>query len=98
MANMAHRWNIPVNRHISSREQMYVPVPESGRARCLEHNGYGFEVGNIYSFRTVSRADRYPPYDLVFVEKDDYSKDDGFSTMAFLNDHMDPFRRFFEIV
>lgn len=94
----AHRWNVP-KRPVKEVRRTY--LPSSGKARCIQHNGHGFEVGEVYDFHTEVRADRsiHPPYDVVKVfPRPDYSKDFPSVTWIFINRHKDLFSEAFEIV
>lgn len=93
----AYRWNIPTRPPRPTWTQLYFPVPESGLARCLEHNGHGFQVGQVYRFQATVYGEKFPPYDVVVVYNDDYEQGDS-ATWVFLNDHMNLFRKSFEIV
>ena len=73
-------------------------VPESGMARCLEYNGIGFTVGEVYRF-TTKRTKRRPRYDIVTVESDDYRNHNGEGCIwSFINSHGDMFRKSFDII
>lgn len=71
-------------------------VPESGLARCLEYNGIGFTVGEVYRFTTI-RSKHRPRYDIVTVESDDYHNGEG-CVWSFVNSHSDLFRKSFAII
>lgn len=95
---LATRWNLKSRPKKPVWRQLYFPVPESGMAVCLEHNGFGFVKGKAYRFHTQVRADQYPPYDVVTVTKDDYSEDHPITTWVFLNNQDDLFRKSFQII
>lgn len=92
----AHKWNVPkkAKRYLPS----YSPVPPEGTARCLKGNEYGFVVGKVYRFHSRVEALTYPPYDVVTVQKDDFSEDSPWSGWVFINSHDDLFRKEFEIL
>lgn len=97
--SIAHRWNVPKRQRKEIRRSH---LPSCGRARCIQHNGHGFEVGKIYDFHTEIRDDfsGLPPYDVVKVlPQPDYSKDFPTVTWVFINSHgEDLFREYFEIL
>lgn len=93
----AHKWNAPKKPKPLNRET-YVPVPPEGMARCIQQNDYGFVVGKEYRFQTRSEVLARPPYDVVTVQKDDFSEDSPWSCWVFMNSHNDLFRKAFEIV
>lgn len=82
---------------VSGWKQLYFPVPKGGMAVCKMPNLLGFEVGRAYRFHTQVRAERFPPYDYITVENDDYS-DDSHTAWYFVNNHTDAFRKAFEIL
>lgn len=94
----AHKWNVPKRPR---KEIRRTHLPSAGRAKCIQHNGHGFEVGEVYDFYTEIRADfnGLPPYDVVKVlPRPDYSKDFPTVTWVFINSHQDLFSEAFEIV
>ena len=94
----AYRWNVP-KRRVKEVKRTY--LPSSGKARCIKHNGHGFEVGEVYDFHTEVRADysNHPPYDVVKVfPHPDYSKDSPSWVWVFINSEKDLFSESFEIV
>lgn len=98
MSKIANRWNVPRRK---LKEVRRTHLPSFGKARCIRHNGHGFEVGEVYDFETEIRADivGVPPYDVVRVlPRPDYSKDFPTVTWIFINSHEDLFSESFEIV
>lgn len=95
----AYRWNVPKRPKGEIRRSH---LPPSGKARCIQHNGHGFEVGEIYDFHTEICDDLngIPPYDVVKVlPQPDYSKYFPTVTWVFINSHgEDLFREYFEII
>lgn len=94
----AYRWNVP-KPQIKEVKRAYLPT--SGKARCIQHNCPGFEVGEVYEFHTEVRTDYSgrPPYDVVKVfPHRDYSKDFPAVTWVFINSEKDLFSEAFEIV
>lgn len=97
MTKIAHRWNAPKAKRPKGPTQLYFPVPESGMARCIAHNGHGFEVGKVYRFQSSCEARMYPPYDIVRVYNEDFTEDSP-GLWVFISNHHNLFRKSFEIV
>ena len=98
MTKVANRWNVPRRKRKEVRRAYLL---SSGWARCIQHNGHGFEVGEVYEFKTEIRADHsgLPPYDVVKVfPNTDYRKDSPSWTWVFINRDKDLFSEAFEIV
>lgn len=98
MSKIANRWNVPRRK---LKEVRRTHLPSSGKARCIRHNGHGFEVGEVYRFETEIRADHsgLPPYDVVKVfPRPSYKNDTPPWTWVFINSHEDLFSTAFEIL
>lgn len=99
MTKIANRWNVPRRKLKEVRREH---LPSIGKARCIQHNGHGFGVGEIYDFHTeVCDGIGIPPYDVVRVVPHGYlnhSKDCTSTMWVFINSHEDLFSEHFEVV